>query len=51
MREQGLKLNVVGIASGHNAMFDREGLDLTDFRQRLKQAPASDIKRLSEEAA
>ena len=49
MREQGLKLNVVGIASGHNAMFDREGLDLTDFRQRLKQAPASDIKRLSEE--
>ena len=49
MREQGLKLNVVGIASGHNAIFDREGLDLTDFRQRLKQAPASDIKRLSEE--
>ena len=49
MREQGLKLNVVGIASGHNAMFDREGLDLTDFRQRLKQAPASDIRRLSEE--
>lgn len=49
MREQGLKLNVVGIASGHNAMFDREGLDLADFRNKLKQAPASNIRRLSEE--
>ncbi len=49
MREQSLKLNVVGIASGHNAMFDRNGLDLTDFREKLKQAEPSDIQRLSEE--
>ena len=25
-KERGLKLKVVGIASGHNAMFDREGI-------------------------
>jgi aspartokinase/homoserine dehydrogenase 1 len=35
-RERGLKLNVVGIADGHHAMFLREGLDLTDYRTRLK---------------
>jgi aspartokinase/homoserine dehydrogenase 1 len=37
MRERGLKLNVVGIADGHHAMFRREGLDLTDYRNRLKE--------------
>jgi aspartokinase/homoserine dehydrogenase 1 len=36
MRERGLKLNVVGIADGHHAMFLREGLDLTDYREKLK---------------
>jgi aspartokinase/homoserine dehydrogenase 1 len=35
-RERGLKLNVVGIADGHHAMFRREGLDLTDYREKLK---------------
>jgi aspartokinase/homoserine dehydrogenase 1 len=35
-RERGLKLNVVGIADGHHAMFLREGLDLTDYREKLK---------------
>ncbi len=49
MRERGLKLNVVGIASGHNAMFNREGLDLTDYKARLKASVASDIKRLRSE--
>ncbi|MBQ0020529.1 MAG: bifunctional aspartate kinase/homoserine dehydrogenase I [Bacteroidales bacterium] len=49
MREQSLKLNVVGIASGHNAMFDRDGLDLTDFRTKLKASAPSNIQRLSEE--
>jgi aspartokinase/homoserine dehydrogenase 1 len=37
MRERGLKLNVVCIADGHHAMFRREGLDLTDYRNRLKE--------------
>lgn len=49
MRERGLKLNVVGIASGHNAMFEREGLPLDGFRERLKQAPASNLQRLRDE--
>ena len=49
MRELRLKLNVVGIASGHNAMFDRNGLSLEKFRDRLKNAPASDLQRLHDE--
>ena len=49
MRELRLKLNVVGIASGHNAMFDRAGLDLDDFRSKLGAAPASNIDRLRDE--
>ena len=49
MRELRLKLNVVGIASGHNAMFDRAGLDLTDFRTKLQASPASNIDRLRDE--
>ena len=49
MRELRLKLNVVGIASGHNAMFDREGLDLQGYRERLKEAPKSNIQRLKDE--
>ena len=49
MRELRLKLNVVGIASGHNAMFDRNGLDLTDFRARLKASEPSNLDRLRNE--
>ena len=54
MQERNLKINVVGVASGHNAMFDRNGIDLSnfdinEFRARLKQAEPSDLKRLKEE--
>ena len=49
MKERGLKLNVVGIASGHNAMFSREGFDLEHFREELKKAPASNLQRLKDE--
>ena len=49
MSELRVKLNVVGIASGHNAMFNREGLNLSGYREQLKQAPASNIKRLHDE--
>ncbi|MBQ9525314.1 MAG: bifunctional aspartate kinase/homoserine dehydrogenase I [Bacteroidaceae bacterium] len=48
-RELRLKLNVVGIASGHNAMFRREGLELDNFRERLRQAEPSNIQRLHDE--
>lgn len=68
MKERNLQINVVGIASGHNAVFDRNGIDLEApllspqegktpcgefsiqrLRDVLKQAPASNIKRLKEE--
>ena len=49
MLERGLKLNVVGIASGHYAVFDREGIDLNDYRELLKQGGESNLERLKEE--
>ena len=49
MKERGLKLNVVGIASGHNAMFDRNGLSLEGYREALRKSPASNIQRLHDE--
>ncbi|MCQ2256980.1 MAG: bifunctional aspartate kinase/homoserine dehydrogenase I [Bacteroidaceae bacterium] len=53
-KERNLKINVVGVASGHNAIFDRNGIDLSDFnidafRAKLKEAPSSDNERLKEE--
>ena len=49
MQERGLKLNVVGIASGHFAMFNRDGLELKGYKARLKESLPSNIKRLKEE--
>ncbi len=60
MKERNLQINVVGIASGHNAMFDRNGIDLLQWeengklsvarlRQGLKEAEASNTERLKEE--
>jgi len=37
MKERGLKLNVVGIANGHQALFDREGLELSNYRALLDE--------------
>ena len=36
MQENGLQLNVVGIADASRAMFSREGFDLSNFREELK---------------
>ncbi|MBP5392891.1 MAG: bifunctional aspartate kinase/homoserine dehydrogenase I, partial [Bacteroidaceae bacterium] len=44
-----LKLNVVGIASGHNAMFTREGINLENYREQLAAAPKSNVQRLHDE--
>ena len=49
MRELRLKLNVVGIASGHNALFDRRGISLDNYREQLRDAAPSDIQRLHDE--
>ncbi|MCM1311734.1 MAG: bifunctional aspartate kinase/homoserine dehydrogenase I [Bacteroides sp.] len=48
-RERGLKLNVVGIASGHNALFNREGINLSDYREQLRQSEPSCLERLKAE--
>lgn len=47
--ERGLKLKVVGIASGHNAMFDREGISLDHCRERLADSAPSNLERLRDE--
>jgi aspartate kinase len=49
MREHGLKLKVVGIASGHNAMFDRRGIALENYREQLAASEPSDTERLRRE--
>jgi aspartokinase/homoserine dehydrogenase 1 len=49
MQERGLKLNVVGIANGHHAMFNREGLNLDTYQQDLAQSEPSNVERLRSE--
>ena len=60
MKERNLQINVVGIASGHNAMFDRNGINLQQWqadgkfsiqklRQGLKAAEPSNTERLKQE--
>ena len=44
-----LKLNVVGIASSKNAIFNREGIDLDNYMEQLTQSAPSDCNRLREE--
>jgi aspartokinase/homoserine dehydrogenase 1 len=49
MLERGLMLNVVGIASGHYAVFNRDGIDLNDYREILKAGGESNLERLKRE--
>lgn len=49
MKEKGLKLNVVGIASSRNALFDRKGLSLTDYKERLRASAPSTLQHLRDE--
>lgn len=44
-----LQLNVVGIASSHNAIFSREGIDLNTYKEQLKQSDATDTETLRKE--
>ena len=41
-----LKLNVVGLASSHNAIFCREGLDLDNYREQLQASEPSSPEKL-----
>ena len=49
MQERGLKLNVVGVISGHYAVFNRDGVDLDNYREALIAGGESNLKRLKEE--
>ena len=49
MRTRRLKLNVVGIASSRNAIFSRDGIDLTNYKEALQQSPCNGIKQLHDE--
>ena len=44
-----LKLNVVGIASSKNAIFTRDGVNLDNYKELLRQSAPSDTKRLHDE--
>ncbi len=48
-KEHSLKLNIVGIANSRHAIFDREGLDLTNYRASLNASKECDIQRLRDE--
>lgn len=48
-RTRRLKLNVVGIASSQKAIFCREGIDLTTYREQLAASPQSNTQRLLDE--
>ena len=48
-QRNGLKLNVVGIASSRNAIFDRDGINLEDYRDKLKQSAPSSPDKLRDD--
>ena len=49
MQRNGLKLNVVGIASSKAGIYDRDGIDLENYREQLKLSEPSDYKKLCDE--
>ncbi|MCD8297430.1 MAG: bifunctional aspartate kinase/homoserine dehydrogenase I [Prevotella sp.] len=44
-----LKLNVVGIATSKNAVFDREGIDLNKYREILEKSEPSNTQHMHDE--
>lgn len=49
MEKQRLKLNVVGIASSRNAIFNRDGIALDNYRAMLEKSEPSDTQKLKAE--
>ena len=49
MKENNLKLNVVGIARSTKGIFDREGIDLSSWRELLENGKPLDIEGLRNE--
>ena len=49
MKENNLKINVVGIARSTKGIFDREGIDLSSWREQLETGKSLDIEGLRNE--
>ena len=49
MSEQGLKLNIVGIANSRHGVFSRDGIDLLHYKDILNQSEPCDLNRLKDE--
>jgi bifunctional aspartokinase / homoserine dehydrogenase 1 len=49
MKDRGLKLNVVGIASSHNAIFSRNGINLDNYHEELRNSNPSNVQHLHDE--
>lgn len=49
MQTRRLKLTVVGIASSHNAIFCRDGIDLSNYKEQLQKSEPSNTQKLVEE--
>jgi aspartokinase/homoserine dehydrogenase 1 len=45
-KESGLLLNVVGIASSKKAIFSREGIDLSTYKEKLEASEPSDSRKM-----
>ena len=45
-KESGLLLNVVGIASSKKAIFSRDGIDLTTYKEKLNEAEPSNSQKM-----
>lgn len=48
-QRNGLKLNVVGIASSRNAIFNRDGIDLANYAEELKASAPSSPEKLRDD--
>lgn len=46
MKEHSLMLNVVGVASSRRAIFNRDGIDLSTYREQLEKSEESNIEKL-----
>ena len=49
MKENNLKINVVGIARSTKGIFNRDGLDLTDYKEQLSHGVDLDFRKLRDE--
>lgn len=49
MRENNLKINIVGICRSSKAVFCRDGIDLDHWRESLSAAPAADLQTIKSE--